>query len=283
MKIAVTAATGNFGQAAVKILNENINPDNVVVIVRDIEKGKQLFSNNEVRQGNYDNKESMINSLKGIDRVLFISSQPGGVVPRSTAQKNVVDAMKANNIKFVAYTSFPNAQTSTSALAQDHRETENAIKDAGINHSFLRNNWYLENEIVFLQSGASNNDAIYWANNTAGWALEREYAEAAAKVVMMDNPKEVYELAGAPRSYEDLGHALQKATGNNFAIKQVTAKEYTKYLENAGTDHATAELFSSFQAPIEDGTLSEQSNDFEEALGHPLASIEDDLKEILAR
>lgn len=280
---AVTAATGNFGQTAIKELNKLVGKDNVVVIARNLAKGQKLFPNNEVRHGDYENLDSMNGALKGIDRVLFISSQPGGKISRATAQKNVVKAMKNNNVKFVAYTSFLNAQNSKTPLADDHRITENDIKEAGIAHSFLRDNWYLENEIVFLQNGAANRPAVYWADNHAGWALEREYAEAAAKVVASENPKEIYEFAGKPRTYVDLGHGLQKATGNNFEIKQVSSDQYTSYLETAGSDHATAVLFSSFQAPIHFGALDENSDDLEKVLGHPLTPIEDAIKEILAR
>ncbi|WP_308555881.1 NAD(P)H-binding protein [uncultured Lactobacillus sp.] len=281
-KYAITAATGNFGQAAVKKLNELVGADNVVVVARNQEKAEKLFPNNEVRHGDYEDLDSMNDALKGIDRVLFISSQPGGKISRAEEHQNVVDAMKNNGVKFVAYTSFPDAQNSTTPLAEDHKLTENAIKDAGIDHSFLRDNWYLENEIGFLQSGAANRPALYWANNHAGWALEREYAEAAAKVVASENPKEVYEFAGKARTYEDLGHALQKATGNDFEIKQVSSDEYTSYLESAGSDHATAALFSSFQSPIDTGALDENSDDLEKVLGH-LTPIEDAIKEILAR
>lgn len=282
-KYAVTAATGNFGKTAVKELNDLVGADNVVVVARNAEKAKELFPSNEVRVGDYEDKVSMIEALKGIDKVLFISSQPGGKVDRATAQKNVVGAMKEDGVKFVAYTSFPKADTSTSVLAGDHRATEEAIKETGIAHSFLRDNWYLENEIVFIQAGAANNDALYWANGTSGWALEREYAEAAAKVVANDDAKEIYELAGKPATYEDLGKALQEATGNGFDVKQVTSDEYTKYLEDAGSDHATATMFSAYQAPIADGTLAEDTNDLEEALGHAPLSLADAIKEILAR
>lgn len=282
-KYAITAATGNFGQTAVKELNKLVSVDNIVVIARNLTKGQKLFPNNEVRHGDYEDLNSMNSALKDIDRVLFISSQPGGKLGRAKAQENVVKAMKNNGVEFVAYTSFPAAQNSKTPLADDHRVTENKINDAGIAHSFLRDNWYLENEIVFLQNGAANRPALYWANNHAGWALEREYAEAAAKVVASDNPQEVYELAGKPRTYVDLGHALQKATGNDFEIKQVSSDEYTSYLESAGSDHTTAALFSSFQAPIDSGALDENSNDFEKALGHSLTPIEDAIKEILAR
>ena len=233
MKYAVTAATGNLGQAAVKELNKLAGAENVIVIARNTDKAAKLFPNNEVRQGDYEDKSSMINTFNGIDRVLFISSQPGGKVDRATAHANVVDALKENNIKFVAYTSFPDAQNSTAALATDHRLTENAIKEAGIDHSFLRNNWYLENEIGFLQSGAASCDALYWANNKAGWALERDYAEGAAKVITSEDPREVYEFAGKTRTYDELGKALQEATGNDFTIKQISHDDYVKSLEKA--------------------------------------------------
>lgn len=282
-KYAITAATGNLGQAAVKELNKLVGADNVVVIARNEEKAAKLFPNNEVRRGDYEDVESMNAALKGIDRVLFISSQPGGKIGRAEEHQNVINAMKNNSVKFVAYTSFPDAQNSTTPLAEDHRITENAIKAAGIEHSFLRDNWYLENEIGFLQSGSANQPVLYWANNHAGWALEREYAEAAAKIVANDNPQEVYELAGKARTYDDLGHALQKATGNDFEIKQVSEDDYIAALEKTGLDHDTAALFASFQSPIDTGALDENSDDLEKALGHELTPIEDAIKEILAR
>ncbi|WP_251545963.1 NAD(P)H-binding protein [Limosilactobacillus caecicola] len=282
MKYAVTAATGNFGQTAVKTLNDLVGADNVIAVVRNTEKGNKLFPQNEVRQGDYDNAASIKDALQGVDRVLFISSQPGGKVDRATAHKNVVDALKANDVKFVAYTSYPHAQDAKSPLASDHKVTEDAIIAAGIDHSFLRNNWYLQNEMGFLQSGAANKDALYWANNNAGWALEGDYAEAAAKVVAADQAQEVYEFAGASRSYEDLGHALQEATGNNFAIKQVSQDDYVKYLEDGGLDANLAAMFASFQAPIDSGDLTEDTDDLAKVLGRPVTPIVDAIKQLLA-
>ena len=282
MNYSVTAATGNFGQKAVKKLNELVGAENVTVIARNTEKATKLFPNNVVKHGDYEDAASMEEALQGVDRVLFISSQPGGKVDRATAQKNVVDAMKKDGVKFVAYTSFPNAQKSSTPLAEDHSVTENDIKKAGIDHAFLWDNWYLENEIGFLQNGAANRDALYWANNKAGWALERDYAEAAAKVVSSNDAQEVYELAGKSLSYEELGKAIQEATGNDFAIKQVSQEEYTKSLEDAGLDSATAGLFASFQAPINSGDLAEDSDDLEKALGRPVTPIVESIKKLLA-
>lgn len=283
MIYAVTAATGNFGQTAVKKLADKVGQENVVVIARNTDKAQKLFPALEVRQGDYADQSSMTQALQGVDKVLFISSQPGGAVSRDQQHKNVVAALKDAGVDFVAYTSFPDAQNSSSALAVDHKLTENLLKDSGIAHSFLRNNWYLEDEIGFLQSGAQNQTAAYWANGKAGWALEREFAEAAVNVLTADAPKEVYEFAGPMRSYEDLGRALQEATGNDFAVQQISKDAYTQALVASGLDQGTAAMFAAFQDPIANGSLNHPSNDLAEVLGHQPASLTDAIKEILNR
>ena len=283
MKYAITAATGKFGQSAVSTLNAKVGAENVLVIARNQDKAAQLFPDNPIRTGNYDDVDSMTKAFENVERVLFVSSQPGGPVDRATAHKNVVTALNAAHVKFVAYTSFPNAQAAVSALANDHRATENAIKATDIAHSFLRNNWYLENEMGFLQSGAHNQETLYWANNTAGWALEREYAEAAATVLMADAPQEVYEFAGTPLTYAALGQALQEATGNQVKITQVSQDAYVQFLETTGLNHDTAALFASFQSPINDGALAEKSADLAHVLGRQPLEASIAIKEILAR
>lgn len=285
MKYAITAATGNFGQTAVKeLLNLTTNDDEIIAIARNTAKAKQLLpAVVEIRQGDYADKASMETALQGVDRLLFISSQPGGAVARDVQHQNVIQALTAAKVKFVAYTSFPNAQASTSALAGDHQLTENAIKQSNVAHAFLRNNWYLENEMGLLQNGAANKTVSYWASNNAGWALEREFAAAAAKVLTLSNPKEVYEFAGQSRSYAELGAAIKEATGNDFIVQQVSMKEYQAELEAAGLDKDTAALFTSFQAPINDGSLNEETTELPDVLGHDLTSLPAAIKEIINR
>ncbi|MCE2138449.1 SDR family NAD(P)-dependent oxidoreductase, partial [Streptococcus thermophilus] len=54
MKYAVTAATGKFGQSAVSTLNAKVGAENVLVIARNQDKAAQLFPDNPIRIGNYD-------------------------------------------------------------------------------------------------------------------------------------------------------------------------------------------------------------------------------------
>ena len=63
MKYAITAATGNFGQTAVKELLKLVDAKDVVVVARNLEKAQELFPEVEIRHGSYDSVESMTNAL----------------------------------------------------------------------------------------------------------------------------------------------------------------------------------------------------------------------------
>ena len=283
MKYAITAATGNFGQAAVKALLEKIAKEDLIIIARNLEKAQKLFAGLTIRQASYDSVEEMTQALTGVDKVLFISSQPGGAVSRDVQHQNVVKALKAANVNYVAYTSYPHAQTAKSWLAADHKLTEDTIKASGLSHSFLRNNWYLENEFGLINGAISGQNQAYWAENKTGWALEREYAQAAVNVLLADQPKEVYEFAGTPLSYDQLAAALKEVNADAGEVTHLTQAEYVATLEKTGLDHDTAALYASFQEPNNVGDLQNASADLAEVLGHEPLDIVSALKEITNR
>lgn len=79
------------------------------MIVRNENKAKKLFLNIKVWKASYDAVNKLTTALRNDDRLLFISSQPGGEIERLEQHRNVVQAMMNNNVSFVAYTSFPKA------------------------------------------------------------------------------------------------------------------------------------------------------------------------------
>lgn len=281
MKYAITAATGRFGQAAFNQLKQLVPIEDIVIVARNKEKAQAMFGNVTVRQADYDNVDALKQAFNGVNRVLFISSQPGGQVPRLTQHLNVVEALSANQVQLTVYTSFPKAETAISALAHDHRETEKALTQSGLNAVFARNNWYLENEQGFLSSGATNQVATFWASGRAGWALEREYAEAAAKLLVAETHKSIYEFAGPINDYQALGSALIAATGKKIDILAQTRTEYIEALERTGLNHDMASLFASFQAPIEEGSLDYGTTDLIDVLRHNLVPLPEAINDIL--
>lgn len=276
---AITGVTGRFGKIAVNYLTEIVGASHVVALARNTERAKKIVPVGvEVRSGDYTNSEQLVFSLQGVDRLLFVSSQPGGPVTREQQHRNVVEAAKIAGVGYIAYTSFPHADISTATLAGDHKKTEEYIKASGLAYSFLRNNWYLENEVDTLKGATLGKPFVYSAGEgKAGWALEREYAEAAVNVIISDNKKNIYEFSGEARSYGDLAANIQ----GEFDIVSIDDETYSEELKAIGLNDDLAALVTSFQTLIREGQLNENTKDLENALEHPLSPIADAIKEVV--
>lgn len=285
MKYAISAATGHFGQIAIRELLKDVYASDVIAIVRNVEKAHQVLPEGiEVRQADYTDKNALIKALAGVDKLLFISSVPGGKISRQTQHQNVVEAAQTAGVDYVAYTSFADADNAQSALSEDHKFTEKLIKNSGLKYSFLRNAWYLENEVSYLKAGANGQDVLYAAGDgKIGYALEREYATGAAKVMAMSDPKNVYEFAGKPVSYAELGQAVKEVTGKEFEFKNVSDEEYRQGLIDSGFDDMTADVFVGMQDMMRAGELNVESSDLPDVLGHELTPLTDAIQEVLNR
>jgi len=221
---AITGVTGHFGQNALKELAKLVPATDIVALARNTKKAQQIVPDGvEVRSGDYTDVIQLSKSLQGVDRLLFVSSQPGGPIPRLTQHQNVIAAAKEAKVGYIAYTSFPHADLAKAGLASDHKATEKLILESGMKYSFLRNNWYLENEAATLKAAASGKDFVYAAGEgKAGWALEKEYSEAAAKVLAAKETKNIYEFSGKARTYQDLAEAID----GDFKVVSLTDSEF---------------------------------------------------------
>lgn len=280
MTYLVTGATGGFGGLALQFLKELVPQEEIYALVRSEEKGAALKEAGfHVRIGDYSDLDSMKEALTGIDRLLFVS---GGTDNRQAEHTNVVKAAQEAGVSYIAYTSYAEATKSTTALAADHIFTEKLIGESGIAHTFLRNNWYLENELLLIGEALKTGKFVYAAGEgKTGWALRREYAEVAAHALAGKDFPEILELSGAPITYEALGAALKEATGKDLEIVATDDQGFVQHLVAGGLPQPVAEIFLTFQQDIRDDQLAVYSDDFAKALGKPLVSRVDGLKELL--
>ncbi|MHB8063638.1 MAG: Rossmann-fold NAD(P)-binding domain-containing protein, partial [Ruminiclostridium sp.] len=197
---------------------------------------------------------------------------------------NAVVAAKQAQVKFIAYTSLGNASKSSLFLAPVHRVTEEAILKTGIPYAFLRNNWYLENEIGSIQGVLAGAPWITSAGTgKVGWALQQDYAEVAAAVLSgggHDNT--IYELSGKPITQEELASALGTVLGKDIPIQQVDDTAYADIMKGAGVPDLVIPILVDIQKAIRDGELEIESNDFEKLLGHPTTPISKALAQIVS-
>lgn len=283
MKVLVTGATGNLGTKIVKHLLDLLPAEQLAVSVRKPEKAEKFRARGvEVRHGDFDRPETLASAFAGIDRLLMISSD-GDNETRIRQHANAVAAAGQAKVKFLAYTSVANAGASILSLAQVHRYTEEAILKTGIPYSFLRNNWYLENEIANIRGVLAG---IPWTTaagaGKVGWALKQDYAKAAA-IILAGNGHEntIYELSGKPLTVEELAFSLETVIGRKVPVQQVDDNQYFASLKSAGMPDFVIPMLSEIQTAIRNGALDVESNDYEKLCGHPVTPMPEALAQIV--
>lgn len=284
MRILVTGATGKLGAKVVESLLKTVPASDLAVSVRNPEKAEGLRTRGvEVRQGDFDKPETLATAFAGIDRLLIISAD-GDNETRIRQHANAVEAAKQAQVKFIAYTSVGNADESSLFLAPVHRSTEEAILKTGIPYSFLRNNWYLENEIGSIQGVLAGAPWITSAGNgKVGWAPQKDYAEAAAAVLSgSGHENTIYELSGKLMTQEELATVVGAILGKEVPVRQVDDAAYADIMKGAGVPDFVVPMLVEIQKAIRNRALEIESSDFEKLLGRPITPISEALVQIIS-
>ncbi|CAN7596172.1 SDR family oxidoreductase [Peribacillus frigoritolerans] len=283
MKILVTGATGKLGTKVVETLLKTVPANQLAVSVRSPEKAEELRTRGvDVRQGDFDRPETLDTAFAGIDRLLIISAD-GDNETRIRQHSNAVVAAERAGVKFIAYTSLANAKESKNFLAPTHQATEESILKTGIPYSFLRNNWYLENEISSIQGVQAGAPWVTSAGNgKVGWALQQDYAEAAASVLSGNGHENtIYELSGKLLTQEELASAVGNVLGKEVPVQQVDDATYADIMKNVGLPDFLIPMLVDIQKGVREGTLEVESNDFEKLLGRSATPISEGLTQII--
>ncbi|MCI4129262.1 SDR family oxidoreductase [Bacillus haynesii] len=283
MKMLVTGATGKLGSKIVEKLLETVPADQLAVSVRNPKKAEALRARGvDVRHGDFDRPETLASAFQDIDRLLIISAD-GDNETRIRQHGNAVAAAERSGVRFIAYTSIANARESKNFLAPTHKATEEAILKTGIPYSFLRNNWYLENEMSSIQGVLAGASWVTSAENgKVGWALQQDYADAAAAVLSGEGHENtVYELSGELLTQEEIASALGEVLGKEVPVQHVDDAAYRDIMKNAGVPDFLIPMVVDIQKGIREGTLEVSSDDFEKVLGRPVTPIKEGLAQIV--
>ncbi|HEV7980128.1 SDR family oxidoreductase [Amycolatopsis sp.] len=267
MTIVVTGATGQLGRAVVKHLLARVPADQVVASVRDPKKAADLGV--EAREGDFLRPETLATAFAGADKLLIISSQ-GDTESRLLQHTNAVDAAKAAGVGHIVYTSITKADTNKISLADTHRPTEEAIKASGIPYTFLRNNWYFENDFgTVLGALATGKVATPTQGGKVASATRDDFANAAAAVLATEGHENmVYELGGtAAHSYADWAEAIGAAAGREIAYEEITPDESAAALAAAGVPADFVPVLIDAQLAIARGELDHRAQDLAKLIG----------------
>ncbi len=276
--IAITGATGHLGRLVIAaLLDQNVPASEIVAIVRDAGKAADLAARGvQVRQADYAQPDTLTAALRGVDKLLFVSSSEVG--SRAAQHRNVVDAARATGVTLLAYTSIPKADTSPMVLAAEHKATEEMIRAAGLPFVFLRNGWYMENYTdnlaPTLQHGALLGSA---GEGRFTPATRADYAAAAAAVLTgQGHENGVYELGGDESvSLAGLAAEIGTQSGTPVTYRNLPAVEYANVLTGFGLPVGLATVLADADRGIARGDLTTESGDLRRLIGRPTTTLAD--------
>ncbi|MFF2040050.1 NAD(P)H-binding protein [Kitasatospora sp. NPDC058170] len=281
MMYVVTGATGQLGRLVVEGLLAEVPASEVAVAVRSAGKAADLADRGvTVRVVDYDRPETLADAFAAGDRVLLISgSEVGRRIPQHRA---VVDAARAAGVALLAYTSAPGA--ATFRLADEHKETETAIRESGVPFALLRNGWYTENYLGDAAGTAARGAVIGSAGQgRVASAARRDYADAAVAVLLGEgHENRVYELSGdAAWSLAELAAELAEVSGKPVEHRDVAPAEHREVLVGAGLPEGFAEILVDVDAGIARGELAGTPGDLARLIGRPTTPLAESVRAAL--
>ncbi|EMO7837096.1 MULTISPECIES: SDR family oxidoreductase [Morganella] len=281
--IAITGATGLLGQHVIENLLQTVPAGQIVAIVRNPAKGASLSRKGiSVRQADYNDEASLIRALQGVEKLLLISSSEIG--QRVTQHRNVINAAKSANVKFIAYTSLLHADTSPLSLHTEHVETEKMLADSGILYTLLRNGWYTENYLASVPAALEHGVFIGAAGDgKIASAARADYAAVAARVISEDgHAGKVYELAGDEAwTLSHLAKELTEQSGKSVVYQNLSQADFVAALKNAGLPDKLSEMLAYSDIGASEGGLFDDSHTLSKLIGRPTTTLAESIKSIL--
>lgn len=227
MNIAITAASGQLGTEIVKATLAIHPKEQVIGLARTPDKAKHLGI--EIRQGDYNDRDTLQASLKSVDTLLLVSGMDAPE-KRIEQHRNVIQAARDNGVTKIVYTSVQGAEENTafSPVVQSNRQTEQDVRNSGLDWVIGRNGIYIEPDIDYLdaykKAGGIYNCA---ANGRCGYTTRAELAYAYARLLTENRHHgQTYNLHGEAMTQYELADYLNSAFGSELIYKPITVEAF---------------------------------------------------------
>ena len=165
---------------------------------------------------------------------------------------NAISAVKEARVKHIVYTSFIRKEVEASAIAafqHSHIETEEFLKDSGLNYTILQNGIYLEMIPIFAGKVAETGVVMLPAQEgEASWVLRAELAEAAAQVLTTEgHENKTYLLTNTESvSFSKIARELSDTLGKDVQYQSPSVETFEATMKQRGVPEAYIGLFISW-------------------------------------
>lgn len=272
--VLVTGASGQLGHRVVEHLltTFQVAPERIIATSRHPEKLEAFAQQGvQVRRADFDDPATLPEAFAGADRLLIISTdildRPGH---RTVQHKAAVEAAKTAGVGHLYYTSMPQAEDSLITFAHEHRDSEAALKESGLDWTILRNGWYQENLFMALPQALASGQWYTSAGDGELAHVSREdVARAAAGALVKDDTAgKTYTLTGpALLSTADIAALASDVFECPIQVIQLDDEQLLGGLVQAGVPEVLAPVFVSFDSNTREGKIAVRTDDVERLSG----------------
>ena len=271
--ILLTGATGKTGSATAKALNER--GIKFRALIRNEEKREDIESlGGEVIIGSIENKEAVDQSMVDVETALILL--PNSENQLSLVKQLVDSAKQAGANRIVKMSSIEATPDATSPIPRLHLESEEYIKQSGLNWTMVKPNFYMQN---LLASAATIKDQgkifLPMGEGKTGMIDTTDVGKVLAKVLSEDGHESMnHEITGPEiLSFFEVAEIFTQGLGKQVDYIDVPLAAYKEtlgqFLTNQWHLDAVIDLFKG----IADGGIEEKTDTYSNLMGESPKSL----------
>lgn len=279
--IIITGANGQLGLAVVERLLERVPAEQIGVSVRDLNKAQDLKDRGvRVRQGDFDDAESLLHAFEGASQVLIVSSGilgEAGIRQHQTA----IDTAKKAGASRVLYTShMGSSPTSHFAPMVHHAATEELLKASGVAFTSLHNGFYAASAIMLIGGALKTGELITPEDGPVAWTSHADLAEAAAAIISEQKFDGITPNLTASEAIDMDGIAAiaSELVGRPIRRIVVSDNEYRARLISQGLPEERASMLTGIFLASREGDFARTDPTLAHLIGRPPMTLRDVLK-----
>ena len=271
--ILLTGATGRVGSAAAKALARANIPFRA--LVRDPDKVAFDPDAAEIVHGDLNDPAIIEQALQGVSRALIVmGNHPDQAKLERQFASLAADGGVSHLVKVSSMEAAPDA---TATLPKNHYDTEQHIVSLGVDWTFLRPNYYMQNMLMYAGSIARTNSfALPLGAAKTAMIDSRDVGEVAAVVLTGEgHAGQAYRLTGpAIMDFHEvaarMGTVLERPVSYVAQSPEAFREVLGQFIQSVWQLDAVCELFAEIAA----GSLEEQHSTTADLLGRPAVDLE---------
>jgi NAD(P)H dehydrogenase (quinone) len=279
--IIVTGANGQLGRAVVEQLLQRVPADRIGVSVRDTQKAKELEKRGvRVRQGDFNDAESLARTFEGASQVLLVSSNSRGE-EAVRQHRTAIDMAKKAGASRILYTShMGSSPTSHFPPMVDHAATEEALKASGVAFTSLRNGFYAASVFWLLGDALKTGELVTPEDGPVAWTSHADLAEVTASVLSEHSLDGVTPnlTASEVMDLNDIVVVASELSGRSIRRVVVSDDEYRARLLSHGFPEGMVDMSLGMFLASREGEFARTDPTLARLIGRPPITVRDILR-----